>query len=191
MALKRLIPPVLFRVLILVAMVSLAACEKWSLPKLPSLPGFPSLASISGEGPETADDVDCEAATRLNLQAMDWKDAKRIDIYSRKNGLTPSSVVMTVNTPNILRLYNGTREVLNFRAQEFFQQAAVFKIIYGGKDVSETCIEAIRIGPLKWAEIRVVPLRQGEFSFRDDNSYGLSSLIAGNDPPSPGHIIVR
>ncbi|MBT7942245.1 MAG: hypothetical protein HN719_02700, partial [Alphaproteobacteria bacterium] len=152
---------------------------------------LPSLPSFSGEGPETADDVDCETASRLNLQALNWKDAKRLDLYSRAKGVSPSTIVMTVNTPNILRLYNGTRNVWNFRAEEFFKKAAVVKIIYGGKDVSETCIEAIRIGPLKWAEVRVVPLRQGEFYFRDDNSVGLSSIIAGDDPPSPGHIIVR
>ena len=146
---------------------------------------------MSGEGPETARDVDCEAARNLNLKALDWKRAKRLDIYSRKTGVTPRNVVMTANTPNILRLYNGTSNTWTFRAEEFFKQAAVVKIIYGGKDVSETCIDAIRVGPLKWAEVRVVPLRQGEVYFHKDSSFGLPSMFSGEDEPSPGHIIVR
>lgn len=179
------------RLIALFAVIGLGACEAPSLPDWASLPDLPSLPSFSGEGPETAKDVDCEEATRLNLQALDWKAAKRLDIYSRKSGISPKNVVMTANTPNILRLYNGTRNTWTFRAEEFFKQAAVVKILYGGKDVSETCIDAIRIGPLKWAEVRVVPLRQGEFYFHDDTSFSLSSLISGEDEPSPGHIIVR
>jgi hypothetical protein len=169
----------------------LAACEMPSLADLPSLPDFPSLPSFAGEGPETAVAVDCEAAVRLNMRAVDWKSAKRVDLYSRPSGVTPSTVVMTVNTPNILRLYNGTRNVWTFRAEEFFKQAAVVRIIYGGKDVSETCIKAIRVGPMKWAELRVVPLRQGEFYFRDEASFSLQSLIGNEVLAPPGHIIVR
>ena len=172
-------------------MIWLAACEVPSLPDWASLPDLPTLPSFSGEGPETVKDVDCEAATRLNLQALDWKGAKRLDIYSRKSGISPMNVVMTANTPNILRLYNGTRNIWTFRAEKFFKQAAVVQIVYGGKDVSETCIDAIRIGPLKWAEVRVVPLRQGEFYFRDDTPFGLTSVFSDEDEPSPGHIIVR
>ncbi len=155
------------------------------------MPDLPSLPSFSGEGPENARDVDCETATRLNLQALDWKAAKRLDIYARKSGITPKNVVMTANTPNILRLYNGTPDTWTFRAEAFFKQAAVVKIIYGGKDVSKTCIDAIRVGPLKWAEVRIVPLRQGEFNLHEDESLGLTSMFSGEGEPSPGHIIVR
>ena len=165
------------RLIALVPIIGLFACEGSSLPDWVSWPDLPSLPSFSAEGPEAADDVDCEAASRLNLQALDWKGAKRLDIYSRKSGITPKNVVMTANTPNILRLYNGTRNDWTFRAEKFFKQAAIVKIIYGGKDVTETCIDAVRIGPLKWAEVRVVPLRQGEFYFRDDTSFGLTSLF--------------
>ena len=172
----------------LVAAISLSACE---MPDWVSVPDLPSLPSFAGEGPEAADDVDCEAATRLNLQALDWKGAKRLDIYSRKSGITPKKVVMTANTPNVLRLYNGTRKTWTFRAEKFFKQAAIVKIISGGKDVSQSCIDAIRIGPLKWAEVRIVPLRQGEFYFRDDVPLGLPSLFTGEDEVPPGYIIVR
>jgi hypothetical protein len=169
----------------------LTACEMPSMPDFLSLPDFPSLPSFSSEGPATADDVDCGTATRLDLAALDWDGAKRVDMYARASGVSPATLVMTVNTPNIIRLYNATRDVWTFRAEEFFKQAAIVRIIYGGKDVSETCIEAIRIGPLKWAEVRVVPLRQGEFYFRDEAPSRLMSLFGDEDPAPPGHIIVR
>jgi len=179
------------RLIALVPVIALCACEGASMPDWVSWPDMPSLPSFSGEGPEAADDVDCKAATHLNLQALDWKRAKRLDFYSRKSGITPKNVVMTANTPNILRLYNGTRNIWTFRAEKFFKQAAIVKIIYGDRNVTETCIDSVRIGPLKWAEIRVVPLRQGDFYFRDDTPFGLTTLFSDEDEPTPGHIIVR
>ncbi|MBL6947834.1 MAG: hypothetical protein ISR51_04085 [Rhodospirillales bacterium] len=171
-------------------MTGLSACE---MPKLPNLsfPDLPSMSSLFGEGPEALDEGDCETTPLRSLQVLNWQTAKRLDIYSRKTGISPKTMVMTANTANILRLYNATRNVWTFHAEEFFKHAAVVKIFYGGKDVTESCIEAVRIGPLKWAEIRVVPLKQGEFYFRDEKSFALGKIFSGDDARAPGHIIVR
>ena len=102
----------------------------------------------------------------------------------------PGTLVMKANSPTVLRLFNGDREVRTFRAREFFRSSAVVRIVYDGRRMEETCISAIKIGPLKGAQIQFVPLRQGEFPFRIKESLDLS-LGLFSEPAKPGNIIVR
>ena len=97
---------------------------------------------------------------------------------------------MKVNSPTVLRLFNGDRKVWTFRAKAFFRASAVVRIDYDGRRMDETCISAIKIGPLKGAEIQIVPLRRGEFPFRIKQSLDLS-LGLFSKPAKPGNIIVR
>lgn len=167
----------------------LAACE---MPKLPELPSLPSLADFSFgfEGAEASEAASCDPATRANAKGLDWAAAKHLDIYLRNGKISPGVVVLKVNAAHVLRLFNGSKGVWSFRAEEFFRAAAIVKIVYGGKRISETCIDAIKIGSLKWAELYIVPLSQGEFFFGEKASSGwdLNPFAAKSET---GQIIVR
>jgi len=167
----------------------LAACE---MPKLPSLPDLPDLSALSfgGEGTEISGAASCDPGTRVDLKALDWATAKHLDIYLRNGKPRPGTLVLTANTPNVLRLFNSGKGVWSFRAEEFFRSSAIVKIVYGGKRITENCIDAIKIGSLKWAELHIVPLRQGEFFFGEKASsdWTLSPFAAKSEA---GQIIVR
>ena len=177
------------RTLVLLLGLGLAACE---MPKLPSLPPLPSLADLSfgGEGAEASEAASCEPGTRNDVKGLDWAAAKHLDIYLRNGKISPGVVVLKANTAHVLRLFNGAKGVWSFRAEEFFRAAVIVKIVYGGKRISETCIDAIKIGSLKWAELYIVPLRQGEFFFGEKAASGwnLNPFAAKSET---GQIIVR
>ncbi len=167
-------------IIVILSAAGLAAC---SWPPLPSIP-------FTKERTDERPAISCDAATRLNLQALDWANAKRLDIHIRQARFRPGTLVMKVNSPTVLRLFNGDMKARTFGAKEFFRASAVVRIDYDGRRMDETCISAIKVGPLKGAEIQIVPLRQGEFSFRIQESLDLS-LGLFSKPAKPGHIIVR
>ena len=180
------------RTLVLLSVFALAACEMPKMPNLPSLPSLPSLSDFffGGEGAEVSDAASCDIATRLDVKGLDWAGAKHLDIYLRKRKLSPSVVVLKANTPNVIRLFNSSKGVWSFRAEKFFRSSAIVKIVYGGKSILETCIDAIKIGSLKWAELYIVPLRQGEFFFGEKASsdWNLNPFATKGET---GQIIVR
>ncbi len=165
------------RVLAILTFAVLTACE------VPDLPSF----SFGGEGAEESDANDCAAGAEKKYRAWDWADAKHTDIYNRNGKLNPSTVVLKANTANVIRLYNANKGAWSFGAEEFFRAAAVVSVLYGGRTIFEPCLKSIKIGALKWAEIKVVPLRQGEFSFAADTAYDLSFTSS----TETGKIIVR
>lgn len=178
------------RIITVIAAGAVAACSSWpSMPQMPSLPKMPSL-SFKTEGPEERPAISCEAAARLNLRALDWPNAKQFEVQIRNERFTPGTLIMQVNTPNVVRVINGDRNVRAFRAEEFFRSSAVARIVYDGRIVPETCIDAIMMGPLKWAELHIVPLRQGDYRFGEDTSRSLP-LTPFESSDRTGQIIVR
>jgi hypothetical protein len=166
-----------------------AACSSFSWPKLPDMPKLPSF-SFAAEGTEERPPISCQAATRLNLQALDWPNAKRLDVMIRRAKFAPGTLVMKLNTPNVIRITNGDRDVRTFRAEEFFRASSIARIVYDGRTVPETCIDAIRIGPLKSAELLIVPLRKGEYLYGESTSRD-PPLTPFGDESETGQIIVR
>ena len=164
----------------------LAAC---SLPDLPSLPDFPSF-SFASEGVEKQPEISCDTARRLNLKALDWAGAKTVDVHILNNRFTPDVLVLRVKAANVIRIFNGDKNLRTFRAQEFFRSSAIAGILYDGRELSENCIDAIRIGALKGAAIQVVPLRQGDFPYVGESSTGFS-LNPFSAKAKTGRIIVR
>ncbi len=177
------------RTLILLLGLTLAACEMPNLPSLPSLPSLPDF-SFGFEGAEASETASCDPETQATVKGLDWAAAKHLDIYLRNGKPSPGTVVLKVNTANVLRLFNGSKGAWSFRAEEFFRAAVIVKIVYGGKRVTETCIDAINIGALKWAELYIVPLRQGEFLFGEKSSSGWT-LNPFATKTETGQIIVR
>jgi hypothetical protein len=173
----------------IMSVAGVAACSSFSWPSLPKMPSMPSL-TFGKEGAEERPAISCAAVTRLNLQALDWPNAKRLDIIIRKAKFAPGMVVMTLNTPNVIRITNSDRNMRTFRAEEFFRASGVAGIVYDGRSVPETCIDAIRIGPLKSAELQVVPLRKGEYPYGETTSRDLP-LVPFESESETGQIIVR
>ncbi|MDA1090009.1 MAG: hypothetical protein O3A85_06835 [Proteobacteria bacterium] len=170
--------------LAILTLFGLTACE---MPELPSWAKMPSF-SFGGEGAENSAAEDCATGTVGKYLAMDWAAAKHTNIYNRKTKLVPSTVVLTANSANIIRLYNGSKGTWSFRADEFFRSVVVVSVLYGNKLVSAPCLEGIKIGSLKWAELSLVPLRQGEYPFGgDEATFGLPF----SSPPETGKFIVR
>lgn len=178
-----------------IAVLAVAGCSGVSLPDLPSLPKLPDLPSLpsfsfAGEGVKERPAIGCDAAIRLNLQALDWANAKRLDLHVRNSRFRPETLVIKLNTPNVITVLNGGGDAWTFRAPEFFRSAAISRIIYDGREVPETCIEGIRIGPAKGAELHVVPLRKGEYPFGDASFFEFP-LGPFATPGEVGQIIVR
>ena len=159
------------------------------MPSLPSLPSFPSLTSDKEE-PGSLPAVDCEAASRMDLKSLDWPGAKFIEIRIRNERFTPGILVLERNTPTVIRVFNGDKAVRTFNAKEFFRAAVIFEILYDGRNVPETCIDAIRIGAGKWVEIKIVPLRQGDYFYGEKDS-STRSVTPFYTRSKTGQIIVR
>jgi hypothetical protein len=153
------------------------------------MPSLPSI-SLKSEGPQERPAISCETTARLNLQALDWPNAKQIEVQIRNAKFTPTTLILQVNTPNVVRVVNSDKRERTFRAEQFFRSAAVTRIVYDGQPLGETCIDAITVGPLKSAELQVVPLRQGDYPFGEDTSTGLP-LTPFETPTKIGQIIVR
>ena len=179
------------RLILLISLIGLSACEMPPMPDWTLKSNLPSIPFFIGEGPKATDEKNCRPVTHLNSQDLNWEEAKQIKIFSRKSGIVPKRFLMNVNTPYIIRFYNSTNDTWNFHSEKFFKQAVVVKIIYGGKDVTLACIEAIRIGKLKWAEVHIVPLRKGKFNFQDKKFFSFRSLFSSKTVPTTGQIIVR
>lgn len=178
-------------VIAILSILFIASCswpkmpEMPSLPSLPSLPDLPSLG-LQNEGPEKRADVDCEETKRLKLEDLDWTQAKTVDLRLHDNRFTPSTMVMERNYATIFRIYNAEEGSKSFFARQFFRASAIAGINYFGRALLQTCIDAIRIGPKKWAEIRLVPLRQGDYFFGKEDS-----ILPFSDDKKGGKIVVR
>lgn len=170
--------------LAILSIVWLAACEMPQLPSWAKLPSF----SFGGEGAENRSSDDCVAGSAEKYRTLNWASAKHTDIYNRQTKFTPSTVVLKANTANIIRLYNATKGSWSFRADDFFRATAVVSVLYGNKLVSAPCLAGIKIGSRKWAELRLVPLRQGEYSF---GSEAATFELPFSTPIEAGKIIVR
>lgn len=179
----------LWKSVAVLSVAGMAACSSFTWPSMPKMPSLPSF-SFADEGTEERPAISCAAAARLNLQALDWPNAKHLDVLIRKARFTPGTLVMTLNTPNVIRITNGDRDMRTFRAEEFFRASGIAGIVYDGRTVPETCIDAIRIGPLKSAELRVVPLRKGEYLYGESTSRDLP-LTPFTSESETGQIIVR
>ncbi len=180
----------------IVSVAGLAACSwppSWpslpSMPSMPSLPSFPSLTSDK-EDPGNQPPVDCQAASRMDLKSLDWLGAKFIDIRIRNERFTPGILVLQKNKPAVIRVFNADKAMRTFNAKEFFRAAVIFEIFYDGRKVPETCIDAIRIGAGKWTEIKIVPLRQGDYFYgeRDSSTRTVTPFYTRS---KTGQIIVR
>ena len=125
-----------------------------------------------------------------NLQELNWKKANRIQIFKRKSGISPKKIKLNIKNPYIMKIYNSTNNIWTFKADDFLEKVRIDKIIYNGKTIDLFCIEAIRVGKLKWAEIHLVPLQIGNFNFKDDDSLSFKKLFLKQKLLSIGQIIV-
>jgi len=170
-------------VILTLSLFGLSACD---MPQLPSWAELPSFSF--GEGAEEVSGDDCTPGAAKTYRGLNWAAAKHTDIYNRKDKLSPSTVVLTAHTGNIIRLYNATKGTWRFRADEFFRSAAVVSVLYGNRTMLSPYLEGVSIGSRKWTEIRLVPLKQGEYSF---GSEAPTIELPFSTPPETGKIIVR
>ncbi len=110
----------------------LAACSMPSLPDWLSLPDLPSF-SLASEGTEKQPEVSCDTAQRMNLKTLDWPGAKTVDVHILGNRFKPNVLVLRVKAANIIRIFNGDKNLRTFRAQEFFRSSAIAGILYDGR----------------------------------------------------------
>lgn len=153
---------------------------------MPSLPALTADKEEPGNRPA----VNCEDASRLNLKSVDWPGAEINDIQIRNERFTPGTLVLQMNKPTVIRVFNADKAVRTFNAKEFFRAAIIFEILYDGRSVPETCIDAIRIRAGKWTEIKIVPLRQGDYFYgkKDSSARSVTPFFTRS---KTGQIIVR
>ena len=175
------------RIFSLVSLFIISSCDT---PIIPDWNSIPSLEYNFGEGPKKADNNSCNTSMQLNVQKLNWEKAKRIQIFKRKSGISPNKIKLNTKTPYILKIYNSTKDIWNFKVDDFLEKVRIAKIIYDGKTLDFFCIEAIRVGKLKWAEIHLVPLQTGNFNFSDDDSFSFKKLFLKQKLLSIGQIIV-
>ena len=152
-------------IVVLISTFWLFSCEQMSGMDWISSSNLPSIPFHFGEGPMAINQNDCKTKKVSNIQEALMNKAKQIEIFSRKKGIYPDKISLISGKPYILRLYNSTNTTWAFKAEDFFKKAAILKIIYEGKDATIACIESIRIGKLKWAEVHIIPFKKGIFNF--------------------------
>lgn len=182
---------VINRFVVLISIIGLCACDQIQIPNWPSTSNLTSLPFYFGEGPKEEDKNNCRKKLQLDLQNIDWKKVKSIKIFSKYSGISPKKTLMNVNTPYVIKLYNGTNDNWNFQAENFLKNVAIKKIIYGGKDIKFLCIDLIRIGKLKWAEVHLVPLKIGVFNLKQENKFNLKNLFFSENKSFSSQIVVQ
>lgn len=119
----------------------------------------------------------CIADPGKHIQAADWSKATTIDIRIRDDEFTPPLVRLKQNRPYVLRISNGDDTWRYFQAHDFFRTAAIDNLSVGKKDSAETCINVLVIPEQETAELRLVPTRDGEYSF--DSHFFFNPWVPG------------
>ena len=112
-----------------------------------------------------------------HIQAADWSKATTIDIRIRYDEFSPPLVRLKQNRPYVLRIINGDDTWRFFQAHDFFRTAAIDKLSVGKKDSAATCVNVLIIPEQETAELRLVPTRDGEYSF--DSHFFFNALVPG------------
>jgi hypothetical protein len=177
-------------IIVLISVIGLYACDKMQIPDWPSSSSLTSLPFYIGEGPKKDYQNDCRNKAQISIINLNWKKVKIIEIFSKSSGIKPKKILMAVNTPYIIKLYNGTNDIWSFQGGNFFRNAAIEKIIYGGNDTTFSCIKLIRIGKMKWAELHLVPLRKGIFELKQEKKFNLTNIFFSKKATLSSQIIV-
>ncbi len=120
----------------------------------------------------------CLQDTAEWLEGREWSEVEIVDIRIRQGEYSPMITHLSQERPYLLRLTNRDDVARAFRAREFFQSVALSKVTVGGSEKPDPCIAAVWMGPRETAEIELVAVRDGRYSF-EDSSYVFDSLVSG------------
>lgn len=105
----------------------------------------------------------CVANTAKHTNAVNWSNAEVIDVAIRDGAFNPAGVHMTVGDPYVLRIANEDDTWRNFYAGKFLDSVALAQVSTGGATFERPCMLGVSIGAGKTAELRLVPLADGNY----------------------------
>ena len=95
----------------------------------------------------------------------DWTKAAVIE-DSINNGRYKNGLIsLWQNKPYIIRITNTSDSVHSFRTPSFLRDVAILKAVYKDKAVDEPCMNAFDMAPGSSAELHIVPLKKGNYSY--------------------------
>ena len=129
---------------------------------------------------------ECAAETAEKLRAVDWKQAKVLNIVIRDGVYDPDQTYLKVGQPTILRIANKDDTTRYFIDGDFLGSAALARMTIGKAEYDRPCISGVVIGAGKTAELRLVPLKAGLY-FPE----GSSLWFLGHREGKPVYFIVK
>ena len=111
--------------------------------------------------------VPCMVKGAKQASTAKWDQAETIDITIQDGEFNPRSIYLKVGDPAILRFANKDGVDRFFSDNGFLRTSAVAQVSIGGFDHTKPCVNGLRIGPRKTAEVRLVPLNAGRYYFQD------------------------
>ena len=72
---------VINRLVVLISLIGLCACDQLQIPNWPSTSNLTSLPFYFREGPKEDDQINCRNEAKLSFQNLDWKKANTVEIF--------------------------------------------------------------------------------------------------------------
>ena len=110
----------------------------------------------------------CAAAAAEKTKGIDWAKARRVAIRIDREDFTPSSFSLELGRPYVLRFTNADDRLHTFHSKEFFNAVAVSGFTFAGRETAAKCVAAINIAAGESAEIRLVALTKGRYTWSDN-----------------------
>ena len=103
---------------------------------------------------------------RALLSSVDWDKAKVVEITLDDFTFKPHEIILERNRPAILRLSNVGKLAHDMSGRGFFQVALIRQVSSDTFRVVTPYIQSIHVRPRQQAEIWLLPVRSGTFSFQ-------------------------
>ena len=103
---------------------------------------------------------------RALLASVDWDNAVVVEVTLDDFTFSPHEIVLERNRPTVLRLKNVGMQTHDMSGGNFFRVALIKQVGIGAGRVVTPYIQSIQIRPKQQAEIWLLPIRAGSYSFQ-------------------------
>ena len=110
--------------------------------------------------------VEHDAQARELLSSVDWEKAAVVEVALDDFSFAPQVIELERHRPTVLRLKNVGTQMHDMSGGNFFQVALIRQVSIGAGRVVTPYIQSIQIRPKQQAEIWLLPVRTGTYSFQ-------------------------
>ena len=124
-----------------------------------------TLACLAAQG-MTRGYYEHDLEARELLASVDWEKAVVVEVALDDFSFAPQVIELERLRPTVLRLKNIGTQTHDMSGGNFFQVALIRQISVGAGRVVTPYIQSIQIRPKQLAEVWLLPVRTGSYSFQ-------------------------